>query len=218
MHRPISANITKPTELVLRDATACGSFELLQDKVQLAGGGRVRPSAKPIRSLRGSGVEPSALRPQLRRIAIKFCRDIFAGGGGSCQGKSQDRSDRLRLLLRFSCQAWASPSPTARADDCLAAPNSPAPQGSHWYYRLDWATQRKCWYVRAPGPPAQQAAAPATLARVPIAFDASCVRAKVCAGDHTRQQTNLSSEAQRRKYRAVNARGTRSASKHVVAN
>jgi hypothetical protein len=54
----------------------------------------------------------------------------------------------------------------ARADECLAAPNSPAPQGSHWYYRLDWATQRKCWYVRAPGLPAQQAATSATLARV----------------------------------------------------
>jgi hypothetical protein len=37
----------------------------------------------------------------------------------------------------------------ARAADCLAAPNSPAPLGSHWYYRLDWATQHKCWYVRA---------------------------------------------------------------------
>jgi hypothetical protein len=53
----------------------------------------------------------------------------------------------------------------ASADDCLASPNSPAPQGSHWYYRLDWATQRKCWYARAPGPPVRQAAAPATLVR-----------------------------------------------------
>jgi len=41
------------------------------------------------------------------------------------------------------------PANAVRADDCLAAPNSPAPPGSHWYYRLDWATQRKCWYVRA---------------------------------------------------------------------
>ena len=54
----------------------------------------------------------------------------------------------------------------ARAEDCLAAPNSPAPQGTHWYYRLDWATQRKCWYTRAPAQPVQQAAAPARLAQV----------------------------------------------------
>src|SRR5271154_3846807 len=38
---------------------------------------------------------------------------------------------------------------SARAeDDCLTAPNAPAPQGSHWYYHEDRATQRKCWYVR----------------------------------------------------------------------
>src|SRR5271169_5474734 len=54
---------------------------------------------------------------------------------------------------------------TARTDDCLTAPNSPAPQGSHWYYRLDRTTQRKCWYARAPGQPAQQVAALATTGR-----------------------------------------------------
>ena len=31
------------------------------------------------------------------------------------------------------------------ADNCLTAPNAPAPQGSHWYYRLERGTQRKCW-------------------------------------------------------------------------
>ena len=55
---------------------------------------------------------------------------------------------------------------TARTENCLAAPNSTAPQGRHWFYRLDWETQKKCWYLRAPSQPAQQAAAPATLARV----------------------------------------------------
>jgi hypothetical protein len=54
----------------------------------------------------------------------------------------------------------------ARADDCRSAPNFSAPQGRHWYYRLDWATQRKCWYLRAFGQPVQQAAASAALARV----------------------------------------------------
>ena len=51
---------------------------------------------------------------------------------------------------------------TARADNCLTAPNSSAPQGSHWHYRTDRANQRKCWYFRAPGQPAQQATAQAT--------------------------------------------------------
>src|SRR5262249_3257217 len=43
-----------------------------------------------------------------------------------------------------------APADSLHADDCLAAPNSPAPEGSWWYYRLDWPTQRKCWYLRAP--------------------------------------------------------------------
>jgi hypothetical protein len=55
----------------------------------------------------------------------------------------------------------------ARADGCLAAPHSAAPQGSHWYYRLDWATQRKCWYVRALGQPVQQVVASVRVKPVP---------------------------------------------------
>ena len=50
----------------------------------------------------------------------------------------------------------AAPTGTARAEDCLAGPNSPAPEGRWWYYRLDWPTQRKCWYLRSLGKPAQQ--------------------------------------------------------------
>jgi hypothetical protein len=64
----------------------------------------------------------------------------------------------LGATLLISGVGVTAPSTTARADDCLTAPNSPAPQGSHWYYRSDRATQRKCWYVRAPGQPAQQVA------------------------------------------------------------
>jgi hypothetical protein len=48
---------------------------------------------------------------------------------------------------------------TARADDCLTAPGSPAPNGSHWYYHLDSTKQRKCWYLRAADQPAQPASA-----------------------------------------------------------
>ncbi len=72
----------------------------------------------------------------------------------------------------MSGMGGVAPANAAQADDCLAAPNSAAPQGSRWYYRLDWATQRKCWYLRAPGQPAQQAAPPtvgrATEHSVPV--------------------------------------------------
>ena len=48
---------------------------------------------------------------------------------------------------------------TARAGDCIAAPNSQSPPGKHWWYRLDWATKRKCWYVGPLGQSVQEAAA-----------------------------------------------------------
>jgi hypothetical protein len=35
-------------------------------------------------------------------------------------------------------------------DDCVAKPNSAAPQGSHWYYRVDRPANRRCWFL---GPP-----------------------------------------------------------------
>ena len=41
--------------------------------------------------------------------------------------------------------------PSLAADDCLAGPNAAAPQGSHWYYRVDRATHHNCWYLRPEG-------------------------------------------------------------------
>ena len=54
------------------------------------------------------------------------------------------------------------PFDLARASDCLAAPNSPAPKGSHWYYHLNRETQQKCWYVRSSEKQSQHATAPST--------------------------------------------------------
>ena len=62
----------------------------------------------------------------------------------------------------------------AHAEDCLAAPNSAAREGTRWYYRLDRATQHKCWYMRAPDQLTQQVAAvaktsvPAPAFAIPI--------------------------------------------------
>ncbi len=33
------------------------------------------------------------------------------------------------------------------ADDCLSAPKGQTPSGGHWYYRIDRATKRHCWYL-----------------------------------------------------------------------
>jgi hypothetical protein len=36
------------------------------------------------------------------------------------------------------------------ADDCLTGPNRPPAPGGHWYYHLDHASDRKCWYLVEP--------------------------------------------------------------------
>lgn len=62
---------------------------------------------------------------------------------------------------------------TESADNCLSAPKGAAPAGSHWYYRLERSTKRKCWYVRgesdkvAKAAPAQQASPPPAEAANP---------------------------------------------------
>jgi hypothetical protein len=40
---------------------------------------------------------------------------------------------------------------THATETCRSGPKGAAPKGSHWYYRIDHATKRNCWYVRAEG-------------------------------------------------------------------
>src|SRR6266404_6163150 len=74
----------------------------------------------------------------------------------------------VRSLRRAAAAATATPVPFERGEECLSAPNSPSPQGTHWYYRLDWPTQRKCWYLHAPVRSLRRAAAAATATPVPF--------------------------------------------------
>jgi hypothetical protein len=62
------------------------------------------------------------------------------------------------------------------ADNCLSGPKGGVPAGSHWYYRIDRATQRHCWYLgeekdktaaAAPQDAAASTAAPAAAAAPP---------------------------------------------------
>jgi hypothetical protein len=59
------------------------------------------------------------------------------------------------LMLGTDCATLAG-------DDCLAGPNRPPAQGGHWYYRLDRAKNRQCWYLVEPAAqtPTAQAAQP----------------------------------------------------------
>jgi hypothetical protein len=55
------------------------------------------------------------------------------------------------IVLAILSAAVAVPARSSRAqgatDDCLTEPNGAPPQGSHWYYRTDRSTSRRCWYL-----------------------------------------------------------------------
>lgn len=55
--------------------------------------------------------------------------------------------------------AHGTPANSASTDNCLASPTSPAPAGSHWFYRMDLQSAVKCWYLRMLGQPEQKTSA-----------------------------------------------------------
>jgi hypothetical protein len=75
----------------------------------------------------------------------------------------------------FAAVSQDAPSAPKAADDCLASPKGIAPQGQHWYYRVERGTKRQCWYLRDAPKAAQgvqqdsqqsaQSAAPAPAAK-----------------------------------------------------
>jgi hypothetical protein len=50
-------------------------------------------------------------------------------------------------LLAGAPLTTASHSAPAEAENCLAGPKGTLPQGGHWYYRVERATKRHCWYI-----------------------------------------------------------------------
>ena len=64
------------------------------------------------------------------------------------------------LLLAGVPLATASPAAAPAADNCLASPKDQAPQGSHWYYRIEHPSNRHCWYLRGQHDAATPIAAP----------------------------------------------------------
>jgi len=63
--------------------------------------------------------------------SAKFVMALFAG-----------------VLAGASLTAVTDLRAQAVEDNCLSSPKGTTPAGSHWYYRIDRATKRKCWYLR----------------------------------------------------------------------
>ncbi|WP_433996071.1 hypothetical protein [Bradyrhizobium liaoningense] len=117
------------------------------------------------RNERRAGPIQATSSPDLRLIATQVFDD--KGVVKSCVMRNREtrmgnRTAKFISALVGSILAGAplaavsqnapAPSSTANAaPDCLASPKDAAPQGQHWYYRLDRTTKRKCWYLRAAG-------------------------------------------------------------------
>ena len=93
--------------------------------------------------------------PELRLIATQLFAEIKGAKRtvSSLEMRMPKRSAKSVTAVFASFLAGValtaiSTSAARAADDCLASPKHPAPQGSQWYYRLDRATQRQCWYLR----------------------------------------------------------------------
>jgi hypothetical protein len=78
------------------------------------------------------------------------------------------------------------PAPLRAADECLPGPKGAAPKGSHWYYRVDRAAKKNCWYVRTEGKqtPSANSSAPLSLpqAEAPLQPSVANARAEVDPG------------------------------------
>jgi hypothetical protein len=71
------------------------------------------------------------------------------------------------------------------ADDCLAGPKGQAPQGSHWYYRVDRPSKRHCWYL---GEEREKLSRVAPQKSAPIANPVSAEKNAVSADEETAPQ------------------------------
>jgi hypothetical protein len=60
----------------------------------------------------------------------------------------------------------ASADNASAGDDCITESNLVPPKGSRWYYHMDRATNRKCWYIATPtsAPAAPRTARPSVRA------------------------------------------------------
>jgi hypothetical protein len=67
------------------------------------------------------------------------------------------------IIVSFMAGApFASMGATPATDNCLASPQKDAPQGGHWYYRIEHPSNRHCWYLRAEQAASSNASAPAS--------------------------------------------------------
>jgi hypothetical protein len=94
---------------------------------------------------------------------------------------------------------------------CLSGPKGTAPKGSHWYYRIDHATKRNCWYVRAEGgksPASRTSSVSQTSPQAETPLQRSVANARAEAGPADIGQSNAAATESAPPAAANNAQGS----------
>jgi hypothetical protein len=59
----------------------------------------------------------------------------------------------LVVVVVVATIALTGESSVGETIQCRTSPGAPAPQGMHWYYRVDRTNNRHCWYTQSAGLP-----------------------------------------------------------------
>jgi hypothetical protein len=102
-----------------------------------------------------------SLRPKLNNRILPVNKPVLAGLRCGAGGQRVERQLPMRIVPFaraayagiFVAVAVSAPLGGAAhaADGCLNQPNAQSPPGSHWFYRVDRANHRRCWYLGAGG-------------------------------------------------------------------
>ena len=94
-------------------------------------------------------------------------------------------------LTSGHAQTAAQPKAQAKADECLSRPGATAPKGSHWYYRIERPSQRRCWYL---GPANQKVRAERTTPERAVTAERRAVPIPLPAPSELRTDERIRSE------------------------
>jgi hypothetical protein len=98
---------------------------------------------------------------------------VIAATGAAVQTGHAQISNIFQAKPQETAQAKAQ----AKADECLARPGATAPKGSHWFYRIERKSNRRCWYL---GPASQKVRPASSAARAePVERPAAAARRSV---------------------------------------
>jgi hypothetical protein len=85
----------------------------------------------------------------------------------------------------------------AAENDCLSEPKDQAPHGSHWYYRIDHATKRHCWYLKGEKL-SQSAAVNSAPSAKPVSSNADATTQRSIADAHAELPAQTATEQPKR--------------------